>query len=69
MWELAYGDAKTIISRGRFIDESTPLLPPIQLVKVHAAGIPLGETIYYRMMCETEAGSCLTSLRYHYHSV
>lgn len=68
MWEIARGDTKGIVSRGRFIDGTTPLLPPIQMVRVRSTSIPAGETIYYRMMCETGAATCQVSFRYHFHS-
>lgn len=68
MWEISYGDTKKIISRGRFVDGTTPLLPPIQMIRVRAAKVPAGETIYYRLMCETAEATCQVSLRYHYYS-
>lgn len=64
--ELAYGAAKTVITPYDFVS-GTVLLPPTQQVRVRAEKIPAGETIYYRMKCETGGATCRVSFRYHYH--
>jgi len=51
MVEIAYGEAKTIVSRHRLQTE-TNKLPSDQVPRVRGAIIPAGETIYYRCMCE-----------------
>lgn len=68
MFEIAYGDAKTLITHYRFIAGETVKLPPIQQVRIRAEHFPSGETIYYRMKCE-DAGSktCQLHIRYYLH--
>ena len=68
MFELAYGDAKTVVSRYRFIAGETTKLPPIQQVRIRGDHFPSGENAYYRMKCE-EAGSktCQLHIRYYLH--
>ena len=65
--EIAYGDGKTTVLRHRFLSGETKKLPAIQFVRIRAAQIPAGETVYYRMKCETEGATCEISLRYHSH--
>ena len=65
--ELSYGISKTIISKHRFLSGDSPFLPAVQQARVRAAHVPAGETIYYRMKCETAAATCQVSFRYHYH--
>lgn len=67
MFEIAYGDSKTIISPHRFKSGTAPNDPPIQEAKVRSHVIPAGETIYYRMMCAVGGKTCDVSFRYHYH--
>lgn len=68
MFEIAYGDAKTIISPYRFIAGQTTKLPPIQQVRIRSDHLPPGEKLYYHMMCE-QAGSktCQLHIRYYVH--
>lgn len=68
MIKLAYGDSKIIIAPLRFNSGALNFLPPIQMIRIRASNIPLGEKIYYRMMCETGGATCKVSLRYHYHN-
>ena len=65
--EVAYGDAKTVVSRYRFISGETKL-PAIQQMRVRSEDIPVGETVYYRMKCESAGKTCTLHLRYYYHS-
>jgi len=65
--EIAYGDDKTEVLRHRFLSGETKKLPAIQFVKIRAESIPAGETVYYRMKCETAGATCEISLRYHTH--
>ena len=51
MVEVAYGDAKIIISRF-FLMSDTNFLPASQSPRVRGRHIPAGETVYYRCMCE-----------------
>ena len=65
--EIAYGDDKTNVLRYRFISGQTKELEAMQFVKIRADEIPAGETVYYRMKCETAGATCEISLRYHTH--
>lgn len=64
--QIAYGDSKTVISPHRFLSGQTKFLDAIQHIRVRAALIPSGETVYYRMRCETGSATCEISIRYHY---
>jgi len=62
LMEISYGDAKTVVGRVMFygtINTRFNLL-------VKSEKIPAGETLYYRMMCETGAATCKVILRYFY---
>lgn len=65
--ELSYGDDKTIVTRQRFIAGVTAKLPAIQQIRVRSAIITAGETVYYRMKCETKDATATLSCRYHLH--
>lgn len=65
--EIAYGDGKVSILRHRFLkglDKKTDL---ITFIRIRADYVPIGETVYYRMMCSTASKTCEVSFRYHYH--
>jgi len=64
--EVAYGDDKTVVSRYRFISGETKL-PAIQQMRVRSEDIPVGETVYYRMKCESAGETCTLHMRYYYH--
>ncbi|MBA7648184.1 hypothetical protein ES703_55967 [subsurface metagenome] len=66
MFEVAYGDAKTIVSRYRFIAGVTAKLPPIQQVRIRGDHLPVDEKLYYHMKCE-QAGSktCQLHIRHY----
>ena len=66
--EIAYGDDKTIVLRHRFVSGEVKKLAAIQYMRIRAAQIPAGETVYYRMKCETASATCEISLRYHSHT-
>jgi len=53
MVEIAYGEAKTVVSRHRILTE-TNKLPTAQSPRVRGAKIPAGETVYYQ--CKSNAG-------------
>jgi len=67
VYEIAYGDDKTIVSRARFASSAANRGNPIQETRVRAAHIPAGETVYYRMKCETGGATADVSIRYHCH--
>ena len=64
--ELSYGADKNIVALYGFVS-GTVLLPPTQQVRIRSSVIPAGETVYYRMKCETGAATCRVLLRYHHH--
>lgn len=61
--ELAYGAAKTIIVRSRFMKVLNKVNVGHQ-TRVRSIHIPAGETIYYRLKCETGAATAEIHLRY-----
>jgi len=65
--EVAYGDDKNNVLRHRFIAWDVKKLDAVNFMRIRAAEIPAGETVYYRMKCETALASCEISLRYHTH--
>ena len=65
--ELAYGSAKTIISRSRFIS-SIAVLGFSSIEKIRSVKVPAGEKVYYRMKCETASATVECHFRYHLHS-
>lgn len=68
MAEIAHSGSKTIVSRHRILTE-TNKLSTAQIAKVRGAEIPAGETIYYRLMCETAGSKTVTvHFRYFLHS-
>ncbi len=66
--EIAYGDDKTLVLRHRFLSGEVKKLEAVQFMRIRAEPIPAGETVYYRMKCETAGATCELSLRYHLHS-
>ena len=65
--EIAYGADKTVVLRHRFLSGETKKLAAINYMRIRADDIPAGETVYYRMKCETAGATCEISLRYHTH--
>lgn len=65
-FDVAYGDAKTLASPYRFVSGETKL-PAIQQMRVRSRDIPVGETVYYRMKCESAGATCTLHLRYYHH--
>lgn len=68
LFELAYGDSKTVILRHRFLSGDTvKKLASILYMRIRSVIIPAGELLYYQMMCETAGKTCEISFRYHTH--
>ena len=67
VFQVAYGDAKTIVAPYRFIAGETIKLISIQQIRVRSKLIPPGEKVYYRMKCETGGCSCELHMRYYLH--
>ena len=65
MLEIAYGDAKTLVTCYRFIAGETVFLPAVQQIRVRSRVIPVGEKVYYRMKCETALATCQLHLRHY----
>jgi len=65
--EIAYGDDKTDVLRHRFLSGEVKKLEAVQFMRIRAEVIPAGETVYYRLKCETAGATCEISLRYHTH--
>jgi len=65
--EIAYGADKTNVLKHRFISGETKKLAAVNFMRIRAEEIPAGETVYYRMKCETALATCEVSLRYHTH--
>ncbi|MBA7601996.1 hypothetical protein ES703_09081 [subsurface metagenome] len=65
--EIAYGAGKTNVLRHRFVAWDVKKLDAVNFMRIRAADIPAGETVYYRMKCETALATCEISLRYHTH--
>jgi len=64
IYEISYGDDRTIVARGRIIS-GTVQLSTIAQERMRNLGIPKEETIYYRMKCETGGASLTATIRYH----
>lgn len=64
IYEIAYGDGKTVVSRGRFMSGNTKA-GAVNPVKVRAEHIPFGELIYARLKCETANATLQGHIRYH----
>ena len=63
--EIAYGAAKTIVVRHRF--KTGVGVEKFQLCRMRTLKIPSGETVYYRMKCETASATCVVDFKYHFH--
>ena len=61
--EIAYGDAKTMVCRTRFVKVNVKVDVNHQ-ARIRSIEIPAGETIYYRMKCETADATAEIHLRY-----
>ena len=59
--EFAYGAAKVIVARAMVFSDWTYVIP------MKSRRIPSGETVYYRLMCQTAGGkTCRIAFRYFY---
>jgi len=62
--EFAYGDTKTVIGRSRVLSGSTKKDTTNQ-PRMGQLKIPAGQTVYYRMACETGGATLTGHLRYY----
>ena len=67
MFELAYGDSKTVLTRYRLIAGETTKLPAVQQLRIRGMHFPSDELIYYRMKSETAGAICELHIRYYLH--
>lgn len=65
--EIAYGAAKTNITRHRFMSGVANKLPGVMYVRIRAPQIPAGEEIYWRMAGFADDAICKIHVRYHFH--
>jgi len=66
MLEISYGDAKKVITRSRMVS-ATNQINHTEQDKMRNLEIPAGETIYYRVKCETASATATVHFRYHIH--
>lgn len=67
MFEISWGAANTVVTRGRFAGAGKFQQAHIQ-DRFWATPLPAGQLIYYRMKTETAvADTCTIHLRYHLH--
>jgi len=66
MLEISYGAAKTVIARARMIS-ATNQISHTEQDKMRNLAFPAGETIYYRVKCETASATVTVHFRYHIH--
>jgi len=62
--ELAYGAARTVIGRSRFMKVLNKLNVGHQM-RIRSIQIPAGETVYYRLKCETALATAEAQFRYY----
>lgn len=67
LFEFAFGDGKTFVSKHRFASGDVKHLSAVQEARVRGKMIPKGEKVYYRMACEVGGAICTLQFRYHYH--
>ncbi len=67
LFELAYGDDKTVILRHRFLTGDIKKLSAVLFMRIRSVILPEAQLLYYRMMCETADATCEISFRYHVH--
>lgn len=67
LFEVAFGDSKTIVARYRFVSGETVKLPAVQQVRIRSDHVPADELVYYRMKCEDGGKTCDVHVRYYLH--
>ncbi|GAH89743.1 unnamed protein product [marine sediment metagenome] len=67
LFEFAFSDVKTLISKHRFASGDIKHLSAVQQARVRGKAVPKGEKVFYRMTCETGGAKCTLHFRYHYH--
>jgi len=64
IFEISYGASNIIVATGR-LQSATNKINAIQQMRMSSKFIPAGETIYYRIKCETGGANITAGLRYH----
>lgn len=64
VFEIGYGASKIVVVRNRVLSGST-LQNMVQQGRRRSLTILPGETVYYRMMCETALATLRVAIRYH----
>ena len=62
--EVSYGAAKVIVARTRFMKQNVKLDVDHQR-RIRSIHIPAGETVYYRLKCETADATAEVHFRYY----
>ncbi|TKJ25409.1 MAG: hypothetical protein CEE41_04455 [Hadesarchaea archaeon B3_Hades] len=62
--EVAYGAAHKVVGRSRFMKVLNKLNVGHQM-RIRSIKIPAGETIYYRLKCETASATAEVQIRYY----
>ena len=63
IFEVAYGTPKVRVASTRFFSGAVPK----QSQMIRSVIIPTGETLYYRMKCETGAATAEIHIRFYHH--
>ena len=62
--ELSYGASKVVVARSRFM-KATNKIHVSHQARIRAPHVPQGETVYYRMKCETGGATAEIHVRYY----
>jgi hypothetical protein len=64
--ELAYGDDKIVVDRGRWLLAAANKTDSLTTFGVNSLVIPTGETLYGRVMCEQGSATSKVAFLYHF---
>lgn len=62
--EVSYGAARVVVARTRFM-KAAVILDVSHQTRIRSIHVPAGETVYYRMKCETALGTAEVHFRYY----
>ena len=62
--EVSYGAARVVVARTRFM-KAAVILDVSHQTRIRSIHIPAGETVYYRLKCETALGTAEVHFRYY----
>ena len=66
IFEISYGALNIVVARANMLS-GTNQLSNLQQDRMRNLAIPAGETVYYRMKCETLSATLEVKMRYHFH--